>query len=46
MLACDKYSFEEGLHEYPFQSKLSLGLQWHFLSMRIFSSVGQWVNGT
>jgi len=34
------------LHEYPFQSKLSLGLQWHLSLSRLSSPVGQCVNGT
>jgi hypothetical protein len=34
------------LHEYPFQSKLSLGLQWHLSLSRKSSPVGQCVNGT
>jgi hypothetical protein len=34
------------LHEYPFQSKLSFGLQWHLSLSRISSPVGQCVNGT
>ena len=34
------------VHEYPFQSKLSFGLQWHLSFSRRSSPVGQCVNGT